>query len=88
MTQSEFNHLARCSRFGHRLLAAQPQLVEAAAGQLGQACTREAMQAFLARAAVSQTKRRCSSGCGNYASGSGSLPPRAIWPGRLIWPKS
>ncbi len=50
MTQSEFNHLARCSRFGHRLLAAQPQLVEAAAGQLGQACTREAMLAFLAQA--------------------------------------
>ena len=55
MTQSEFvqsesNRLARCSRFGRRLLAAQPQLAEAAAGQLGQACTREAMLAFLAQA--------------------------------------
>ena len=41
------DRLVRCSRFGRRLLAAQPQLAEAIAGQLNQAFTREAMLAFL-----------------------------------------
>jgi len=47
MTPPLFAHVARCSRFGQRLLAAQPQLAEALQGKLDRACTREAMQAFL-----------------------------------------
>jgi len=47
MTQPEFDRVARCSRFGRRLLAAQPQRVEAVAGQLGQPYTRDAMWVYL-----------------------------------------
>ncbi|MHB1052498.1 MAG: bifunctional [glutamate--ammonia ligase]-adenylyl-L-tyrosine phosphorylase/[glutamate--ammonia-ligase] adenylyltransferase [Thiobacillus sp.] len=47
MTHPLFAHVARCSRFGRRLLAAQPQLAETLQGKLDHACTREAMQAFL-----------------------------------------
>ncbi len=48
MTSPAFDRIARCSRFGRRLLEAQPQLADALAGQLGLAFTRDAMQAFLA----------------------------------------
>ena len=47
MTHPEFARVARCSRYGRRLLEAQPQLAGAVAGQLGQPFTRTAMQAFL-----------------------------------------
>jgi glutamate-ammonia-ligase adenylyltransferase len=47
MTHPELERVARCSRYGRRLLASQPQLAKAVAGQLGRAFTREAMQAFL-----------------------------------------
>ena len=40
--------VSRCSRFGRRLLAAQPQLAEAVAGGLDRAFGREAMETFLA----------------------------------------
>ena len=40
--------VARCSRYGQRLLTAQPQLAEAVEGKLDHAFTREAMRAFLA----------------------------------------
>ncbi len=48
MTHPALERVARCSRFGQRLLAAQPQLAEAVETNLDHACTREAMQAFLA----------------------------------------
>ena len=47
MTHPAFDRIARCSRYGRRLLTAQPQLAGIAAGQLDQAFGREAMQAFL-----------------------------------------
>ena len=47
MTHPAFERIARCSRFGRRLLAAQPQLAEAVAGQLGGPFTATAMEAFL-----------------------------------------
>ncbi|MDO9386920.1 MAG: bifunctional [glutamate--ammonia ligase]-adenylyl-L-tyrosine phosphorylase/[glutamate--ammonia-ligase] adenylyltransferase [Thiobacillus sp.] len=48
MSHSALDRVVRCSRYGRRLLAAHPQLAEAVAGQLDQAFSREAMQAFLA----------------------------------------
>lgn len=48
MTHLALERVARCSRFGQRLLTAQPQLAEAVETQLDQPFTREAMQAFLA----------------------------------------
>jgi len=48
MSNPALDRVVRCSRYGRRLLAAQPHLAEAVAGQLDQAFTREAMQAFLA----------------------------------------
>ena len=51
MTHPAFERVARCSRYGRRLMAAQPQLVESAAGQLDQAFSRAAMQDFLAEPA-------------------------------------
>jgi glutamate-ammonia-ligase adenylyltransferase len=48
MPHPAVDRLVRCSRFGRRLLAAQPQLAEDVVGALDQAFTREAMQAFLA----------------------------------------
>jgi glutamate-ammonia-ligase adenylyltransferase len=48
MSIPPLDRVARCSRYGRRLLAAQPQLAERAAGQLDQAVTREAMLSFLA----------------------------------------
>jgi len=48
MTHPALERVVRCSRYGRRLMAAQPQLMESAAGQLDQAFTREAMLAFLA----------------------------------------
>lgn len=47
MSNPALDRVVRCSRYGRRLLAAQPQLAEAVAGQLDQAFAREAMQAFL-----------------------------------------
>ncbi|MFO7542506.1 MAG: bifunctional [glutamate--ammonia ligase]-adenylyl-L-tyrosine phosphorylase/[glutamate--ammonia-ligase] adenylyltransferase [Thiobacillus sp.] len=47
MTHPALAHVARCSRFGRRLLEAQPQLAMAVAGLLDRPFTREAMQAFL-----------------------------------------
>lgn len=47
MTHPTFARVARCSRYGRRLLLAQPQLAAAVAGQLDRAFSREAMQAFL-----------------------------------------
>ncbi len=47
MTHPALERIARCSRYGSRLLAAQPQLADAVAELLDHACTREAMQAFL-----------------------------------------
>ncbi len=46
MSHPAFERIARCSRFGRRLLAAQPQLAEDA--QLDRPFGREAMLAFLA----------------------------------------
>ncbi len=51
MPHPELERVARCSRYGRRLLAAQPHLAETVAGQLGQAFGRAAMQAFLAEPA-------------------------------------
>ncbi len=51
MTHPALERVSRCSRYGRRLLSAQPQRAEAAAGQLGQAFSRTAMQAFLAEPA-------------------------------------
>ena len=48
MSLPALDRVARCSRFGRRLLAAQPQLAEAVAGLLDQPFSREAMQAYLA----------------------------------------
>ncbi|MCL5060885.1 MAG: bifunctional glutamine synthetase adenylyltransferase/deadenyltransferase, partial [Candidatus Thermoplasmatota archaeon] len=48
MSHPSLDRVARCSRYGRRLLAAQPQLAEVVAGQLDRAFAREAMQAFLA----------------------------------------
>jgi len=48
MSIPALDRVARCSRYGRRLLAAQPQLAETLAGQLDRAFGREAMQAFLA----------------------------------------
>ncbi len=48
MSIPALDRVARCSRYGSRLLAAQPQLAETVAGQLDRAFTREAMLAFLA----------------------------------------
>uniref|UniRef100_UPI0025E8F582 bifunctional [glutamate--ammonia ligase]-adenylyl-L-tyrosine phosphorylase/[glutamate--ammonia-ligase] adenylyltransferase n=1 Tax=Thiobacillus sp. TaxID=924 RepID=UPI0025E8F582 len=48
MSNPALDRVARCSRYGRRLLAAQPQLADAAAGQLGHPFTRAAMQAFIA----------------------------------------
>jgi glutamate-ammonia-ligase adenylyltransferase len=48
MSIPAFDRVARCSRFGRRLLAAQPQLAETLAGQLGQPFGRAGMQAYLA----------------------------------------
>ncbi|MHB1354256.1 MAG: bifunctional [glutamate--ammonia ligase]-adenylyl-L-tyrosine phosphorylase/[glutamate--ammonia-ligase] adenylyltransferase, partial [Thiobacillus sp.] len=45
---SAFARLARCSRFGRRLLAAQPALAEAVSQRLDRPFGRAAMQAFLA----------------------------------------
>ena len=47
MNHPALDRVARCSRYGRRLLEAQPQLAETVAGQLGLPFTREAMQAFL-----------------------------------------
>ncbi|ODV13301.1 MAG: bifunctional glutamine synthetase adenylyltransferase/deadenyltransferase [Thiobacillus sp. SCN 64-317] len=47
MNHPALERVARCSRYGRRLLAAQPDLAETAAGQLDQAFGRVAMQAFL-----------------------------------------
>jgi glutamate-ammonia-ligase adenylyltransferase len=46
MSHPALERIARCSRFGRRLLAAQPQLAEAV--QLDHPFSREAMRAFLA----------------------------------------
>ena len=48
MTHSALERLTRCSRYGQRLLAAQPQLAEAVAEQLDRVVTCKAMQTFLA----------------------------------------
>ena len=48
MSHPALDRVARCSRYGRRLLAAQPQLAEAALAQLDRAFSRDAMQAFLA----------------------------------------
>jgi len=48
MSNPALDRVARCSRYGRRLQAAQPQLADAVAGQLGHPFTRAAMQAFLA----------------------------------------
>jgi glutamate-ammonia-ligase adenylyltransferase len=47
MPHPALERVSRCSRYGQRLLTAQPQLAEAVAAQLDQPFTREAMQAFL-----------------------------------------
>lgn len=51
MSHPALERVARCSRYGRRLLTAQPNLAETVAGQLGQAFSRAAMQAFLAEPA-------------------------------------
>ena len=48
MTHPALEHVAHCSRFGQRLLTAQPQLAEAIEAKLDHAFSREAMQVFLA----------------------------------------
>ena len=48
MNHPALDRIARCSRYGRRLLAAQPQLAEAVTDRLDQAFSRESMQAFLA----------------------------------------
>jgi glutamate-ammonia-ligase adenylyltransferase len=47
MSLPALDRVARCSRFGRRLLEGQPQLAEAVAGLLDQPFTRAAMQAYL-----------------------------------------
>src|SRR3569832_1279116 len=44
MSHPALERVARCSRYGRRLLTAHPNLAETVAGQLGQACCRAAMQ--------------------------------------------
>ncbi|MBW8363130.1 MAG: bifunctional [glutamate--ammonia ligase]-adenylyl-L-tyrosine phosphorylase/[glutamate--ammonia-ligase] adenylyltransferase [Rhizobium sp.] len=51
MSHPALERVARCSRYGRRLLTAQPNLAETVAGQLGQAFGRAAMRAFLAEPA-------------------------------------
>ncbi len=48
MSHPDLDRLARCSRFGRRLLAAQPHLADAVAAQLERPFSRTDMQAFLA----------------------------------------
>jgi len=48
MSHAAFERLARCSRFGRRLLAAHPALTDKLADQLDAPFSREAMQGFLA----------------------------------------
>ena len=48
MHNPALDRVARCSRYGRRLMASQPLLVEAVSAQLDQPFTREAMRAFLA----------------------------------------
>ena len=48
MSNPAFDRVARCSRYGRRLLAAQPQLAEDMATQLDRPFGRAAMEAFLA----------------------------------------
>ena len=50
MSHPALERVARCSRYGRRLLAAQPQLAETLATALDQPVGRAAMQAFLAQA--------------------------------------
>jgi glutamate-ammonia-ligase adenylyltransferase len=47
MIHPALERITHCSRYGSRLLAAQPHLANTVAGLLDHACTREAMQAFL-----------------------------------------
>ena len=51
MSHPALERVARCSRYGRRLLTAQPNLAETVAGQLDQAFGRAAMLAFLAEPA-------------------------------------
>jgi glutamate-ammonia-ligase adenylyltransferase len=48
MSHPDLDRLARCSRFGRRLLAAQPHLADAVAARLDRPFGRADMQAFLA----------------------------------------
>ncbi|MGK2953385.1 MAG: bifunctional [glutamate--ammonia ligase]-adenylyl-L-tyrosine phosphorylase/[glutamate--ammonia-ligase] adenylyltransferase, partial [Thiobacillus sp.] len=48
MSHHALDRVSRCSRYGRRLLAAQPQLAAAVAGQFDRPFTRASMQAFLA----------------------------------------
>ena len=48
MSHPALDHVARCSRYGRRLLAAHADWADALVGQFDHAVTREAMQAFLA----------------------------------------
>ena len=48
MTSPAFDRVARCSRYGRRLLAAQPHLAATMAGQLAEPFGRAAMRAFVA----------------------------------------
>ncbi len=48
MSHPALDRVARCSRYGRRLLTAHAQWADALAGQFDRAVTREAMQAFLA----------------------------------------
>ncbi|PKO62599.1 MAG: bifunctional glutamine synthetase adenylyltransferase/deadenyltransferase, partial [Betaproteobacteria bacterium HGW-Betaproteobacteria-17] len=47
MSNPALDRVVRCSRYGRRLLAAQPQLAETVAGPFDRGFTRGAMQAFL-----------------------------------------
>ncbi len=48
MSHPALDHVARCSRYGRRLLAAHADWADALVGQFDHAITREAMHAFLA----------------------------------------
>ncbi len=48
MSNPAFDRVARCSRYGRRLLAARPQLAEDLAGRLDRPLARADMEAFLA----------------------------------------
>jgi glutamate-ammonia-ligase adenylyltransferase len=48
MPSPALDRIARCSRYGRRLLASRPNLADAVAGQLDRPFSREAMQAYLA----------------------------------------